>query len=296
MLNRLPIRFIVILLLSALLGCADHLFPVVTPGTARLRVKALTQVVTSQLSLSTVSAFSYDEQNRLRSLVAYQLPDSSVAPVEQTRYEYDAQGRLSQVQHAMVRRGSLTETYTFTYNQAGQLAQLVNLPSTFRVSLQYNAANLLTGFGKGIGVSGLQSTGGGSLTFTGPNLTNASETLSVFRSGGSPTAPAVYSRSTSTTYAFDDKTNPFYGAFLIPAPGVFLPFASSSPAFGPFYTFYGGIDNVFNLSQNNVVSAEMASATTTYSYSYNGTNLPIRRTTTTPAGITEILHYEYEAY
>lgn len=294
--TRLVTGFICLIMVGAFPGCADHLFQVVTPGANQLRVKLITQQLTNNASLSTVSAFSYDGQDRLSSILAYQLPDSAVASVENTVYQYDPQHKLTQVQHSVIRRGSNGEIYTLAYNAAGQLSQLANSPSTFSISPQYNAANQLTGYSKGISVGGLQSSGGGSLTFTGNNLTSGSEAFSVFRSGGSPSAPPVYSRSTSTSYTFDDKRNPFYGAFIIPAPGVFLPFAGTTSFFGPFYTLYGGIDNSFNLSQNNVLSAVNSSGTTLYRYTYNAANLPTSRTTTTPNGVTEILRLDYEVY
>lgn len=281
--------------LAGVLSCTDHRIPEVTPGAGRLRVKTITQQVTNSASVSTVSAFSYDGQGRLSLITAYQIPDSTVAPVEKTVYQYDPQNRLMQVQHSVVRRGSNSEAYFLTYNGAGQLSQLLNAPSTFSITPNYNAANQPTGYGKAIGVGGLQSSGGGSLTFTGNNLTLASETFSVSRSGGSPSAPPVYSRSISTTYTFDNKINPFYGVFIIPAPGVFLPSAGSA-SFGPFYTLYGGIDNSFNLSQNNVLSAVNASGTTTYAYTYNASNLPTSRITTTGGNVAETLRFDYEPY
>ena len=294
--TRLFTGFICLLLVGSLLGCEDHQGQGVTPGANRLRVKTITQQLTSSASVSTVSAFSYDGQGRLSLITAFQTPDSLVAPVENTVYQYNPQNRLAQVQHSIVRRGTNTETYTLAYNGAGQLSYLVNLPSTFSIAPQYNPANQPTTYSKAISVGGLQSSGGGSLTFTGNNLTFASETFLVYRTGGSPTAPPVGGNVANTTYTFDTKLNPFYGVFIIPAPGVFRPFANTPSAFGPFYTLYGGIDNPYNLSQNNVLTAVNATGTTTYGYTYNAANLPTSRTTTTAAGVTEVLRYEYESY
>ena len=294
--TRLFSGLIVLLLISELLSCTDHRIPAVTPGINRLRVKSITQQLTPVSSVSTVSAFSYDNQNRLSSILAYQVPDSASAPVENTVYQYDAQNRLTQAQHSVVRRGSNLETYTFVYNSAGQLSNFGNSPSTFSISLQYDAANRVSSYSKGISVAGLQSSGGGALTFTGNNLTASSETFSIIRSGG-PSIP-VFSRATSSTYTFDDKLNPFYGIYIIPAPGVFLPGAGVG-SFGPFYTLYGGIDNSFNLSQNNVLSvvtSGTSTATTTCAYTYNAANLPTTRLTTSGGSVTEILRFEYEPY
>lgn len=294
--TRLLIGFICLLVIGEFLGCVDHRIPTVIPGANRLRVKTITQQINNPTRVNTVSTFSYDGQGRLSLIRAYQMPDSAVAPVEHTVYQYDTQNRLTQVQHSVVRRGSNAETYTLTYNGAGQLSSLTHSPSTFGVALQYNATNQVSTYSKSISVGGLQSSGGGALTFTGNNLTFASEQFSVFRLGGSPSAPPVYGRSISTTFTFDDKINPFYGVFIIPAPGVFIPFAGSG-SLGPFYTLYGGIDNGFNLSQNNVLSVTNANGPTIlYSYTYNAANLPTSRTTTTSNAISEILSYEYEPY
>lgn len=293
--TRLYVTFISLLMIAQLLSCKDHLF-IVTPGADRLRVKTITQQVTGRVSANTVNAFSYDEQGRLSSLMAYQTPDSTVAPVENTTYQYDTQNRLIRVLHSQVQRGSSFETYTLTYNAAGQLSELANAPSTFSVSLQYNSANQVSGYSKSIGVSGLRSTGGGALSFTGNNLTSASEIFNVYRTGGSSLDPPVYSRSIRMTYTFDDKLNPFYGVFIIPAPGVFLPYAGFG-TFGPFYMLYGGIDNTLNLSQNNVLSAVNSDGTTTvYNYTYNTANLPTSRTTIINSAITEVLRFDYESY
>ncbi|KAA9357738.1 hypothetical protein F0P93_05795 [Larkinella humicola] len=245
-------------------------------------------------SLSTVSAFSYDDKGRLSLIVAYQLPDSSVAPVENTTFHYDDQNRLTQVEHSVVRRGSGSESYTLTYNGAGQLTKLENSPSTFSIVPQYNSDNKISSYWRSIDVGGLSSNGGGEFTFTGNNLTSTTDAFSVSRTGGGPLV--VYSRSINSTYTFDDQTNPFYGVFIIPAPGVFRPFANSPSAFDPYYTFYGGIDNYYNLSQNNVLTVVSSNGTTTsYNYAYNGSNLPITRTTTINGKVTEILQYEYES-
>ncbi|RYF53454.1 MAG: hypothetical protein EOO39_40765 [Cytophagaceae bacterium] len=294
--TRLYVIFVSLFMIAELLGCKDHLF-IVTPGADRLRVKTITQQVAGGASVNTVNAFSYNGQGRLSSILAYQSPDSTVAPVENTTYQYDTQNRLIRVLHSQVRRGLNSETYTLTYNTAGQLSGLGNAPSTFNLSLQYNSANQVSSYSRSIGVGGLRSTGGGLLTFAGNNLTSASENFNVYASGGSPTAPPVYGRVTNTTYTFDDKLNPFYGVFIIPAPGVFLAFPSSPGALSPFYILYGGIDNTLNLSQNNVLSAVNSSGTTTlYTYTYNAANLPVSRTTTINSATTEVLRFDYESY
>ncbi|WP_228724177.1 hypothetical protein [Spirosoma sp. KUDC1026] len=292
--RRLLTGIIGLFIATEFFGCADHQGQTIIPGINRLRVKSITQI-TGTPSVSTVSAFSYDEQGRLSSISAYRSPDSAAAAVENTVYQYDSQSRLTQVRHAVVRRGSNAETYTLVYNSANQLVQLTNSVSTFSVTPQYNSVNQVTGYGKSISVSGLSSGGNGTFTYTGNNVTTTSETFSVFRTGGSPTAPPVYTQPITTTYTYEDKVNPFYGVFIIPAPGVFHAYAGFG-IFGPYYTLYGGIDNPNNLSKNNVLSAVMASGTTTYGYTYNSANLPTSRITSTATGVSEILRYEYELY
>ena len=285
-----------LLFIAAFGACTDHRIPAVTPGSVstRLRVKTITQETPN--NPTKVSAFKYDGQNRLSLIIAYQLPDSSVAPVENSVYTYDAQNRLTQLKRDIVRRGSASETYTLSYDAAGHVS-LNHLPSTFGIGLRYTADNRVSGYGKVVNVPGIQYHGFGTFTYTGNNLTLAMETVEVIRSGGPP-IPFI-NRSPNTTYTFDDKVNPFYGVYIIPAPGVFGP-APISGSFGPYYTYYGGIDNLLNLSQNNVLSAVSvegpATATTTYIYTYNSANLPTSRTTTMGSAIVETLRFEYENY
>ncbi|GAB3511967.1 hypothetical protein GCM10027341_52140 [Spirosoma knui] len=261
----------------------------VPPGSTsqRLRVKTITQE--NPNAPTRVSAFRYDGQGRLSLIVGYQLPDSSVAPVENTVYEYDGQNRLTKAQRTLVRRGTYSESYTFEYNAAGQVSFLGHMPSTFSIRPSYSAANQVSFYNKSIGVSGLTSSGGGALTFTGNNVTFATEEFRVGRGGG-PNVP-VFVRTTNTTYTYDDKINPFYGTFIIPAPGAFAP-SPVSGSFGPYYTYYGGIDNLLNLSQNNVLS----DGTRTYTYTYNSSNLPTSRITQVSGNTVETLRFDYETY
>ncbi|GAB2553831.1 hypothetical protein [Spirosoma areae] len=283
-----------LLLIATALSCIDHRVPVVSPGIepSRLRVKTITQETPN--NPTRVSAFKYDGQNRLSLIIGFQTPDSSAAPVENTVYQYDAQNRLTQVNRRIVRRGSYSETYEYAYNGAGQVSRLNHLPSTYTIEPQYTADNRVSGYRKSLGVSGLQYSGSGTFTFPGNNLTLTNEGFSVFRSGG-PSIPFT-GGSASTTFTFDDKINPFYGVFLIPAPGVFSPLTFSGQ-FGPYYTYYGGINNFFNLSQNNVLSAVLSGgATTVYGYTYNAANLPTKRVKAVDNSVVETLYYEYETY
>ncbi|MVM35968.1 hypothetical protein GO755_38500 [Spirosoma sp. HMF4905] len=281
-----------LLLFISFFGCTDHRIPSVTPGATRLRVKTITQEGSN--GTSKVSAFKYDAQGRLSLIIGYQTPDSSTASLENTIFQYDAQNRLTQAQHSQIRPGSYTETYTFTYNGAGQVSGLRNMPSTFGVGIQYNSANQPSTYTKGINVGGLLSSGSGSFTFTGNNVTASSDLFTVTRLGEPSSAPK-YGWSANTTFTYDDKINPFYGVFIIPAPGVFLPSAGVG-SFGPFYTYYGGIDNKLNFSQNNVASATDGGVVTLYSYTYNAADLPTKRVTARGNSVVETLYFEYENY
>ncbi len=288
-----------LLFIAAFSGCTDHRVPAVTPGSVstRLRVKTITQQLPSSPNSSTVSAFSYDNLNRLSSILAYQLPDSTTAPVELTVYQYDAQNRFIQLRRNQVRRGSVTELYAYSYNSLGQVGSIAyqnNSPlifgGAFTVNLFYNATNRLTGAGKFFSTGGLSLRESDDVTFTGNNLT----LLSASTSGTGMGAP-LPSTSFTVTFAYDGNVNPFYGVYVIPASFVY------GAAYGfSFYTFYGGISNVFNLSQNNVLSATSVvgstATTTTYAYTYNSANLPTSRTTTTGGTVVETLRYEYENY
>lgn len=294
--TRLFLGLIVLLLVGELSSCIDHRIPVVTPGVNRLRVKTITQQLTGNASLSIVSAFSYDNQNRLSSILAYQLPDSTAAPVELSVYQYDAQNRLTQLNRNTVRRGINAELYVYTYNGLGQVGNIMyrnNLSTsfggTFSLSPTYNAVNRVTGAGKSYGTGGLIINEADVVTFTGNNLT-AFSANSTGTGMGAPLPP----QSLSVTFTHDSNVNPFYGVFVIPAP---LVYAAAPSGIIPFYTYYGGIVNLFNLSQNNVLSAVTSSgATTTYAYTYNASNLPVTRITTVGGSVAEVLRYDYEPH
>lgn len=123
-------------------------------------------------------------------------------------------------------------------------------------------------------------------------MTSNSETIFLSRDGE---PRPLASGTTDITYSYDDKLNPFYGVFIIPAPGEFV----DSPCGGP-NTLYGGFTNRFNFSQNNLLSAQSSNGTSTsatpYAYTYNTANLPTSRTTTTGGNVVETLRYEYEPY
>ena len=278
-----------LLFVAALSGCTDHRIPVVTPGSdpGRLRVKTITQDQPG--NTAKVSSFKYDAQGRLNLIIAYQTPDSTLAPVENSVFQYDAQNRLTQLQRTTVRRGSESELYTYTYNSFGQVAGIgyknSNPIYTWSVVPQYDASNRVVGNTKSFTVLGVLTNESSAFTFTGNNLRFATTTGQAVQRGFT-LPPETITR----TFTYDTNVNPFYGVFVIPDPFVFaLP-----PAGGiiSYYTYYGGIANMLNLSQNNLLS----DGTSTYAYTYNSTNLPTSRITTTGGQVVETLRYEYEAY
>ncbi|GAB3270642.1 hypothetical protein GCM10027347_41450 [Larkinella harenae] len=285
-----------------MLSCDDHRIPAVSPGSVidRLRIKSITQEIpdmSARVSATQkVSMFSYDAQNRLSMILTYQTPDSTQAPVEQSIYTYDAQNRLTQLRREIVRRSGTNptpvETYLYSYNIAGQVSQLDynnNLDggdNSWKVLFQYHPTNVLKSSAKSFSLYPISYREESEYTFTGRNLTQAVVTSTLSR------APASSSTGTQTiNFTHDTGLNPFYGVFVIPAP---FKVQLSNPRSGilDYYTYFGGFDNLFNLSRNNVLS----DGTNTYAYTYNSANLPTSRTTTSKGEVTEILTYDYESY
>lgn len=280
------------------LSCEDHRIPAVSPGsvTDRMRVKTVTQEVADMggrkiNSAQKISSFNYDAQGRLSMINTFQSPDSTVAPVENTVFEYDAQNRLTHARREIVRRsGSIPnpyELYTYSYNAAGQMTQL-NYTSgdanNWEIKLQYDAGNHLKSSYKVFSISGIFYSESNEYTFTGKNVTSVIRTTMLTRT--------LTTTNTGTiNFTYDTNINPFYGIFVIPAPFIGQ---LSNPQGGnlSYYTYYGGIDNLLNLSQNNLLN----DGSSTYAYTYNGSHLPTTRTTTYQGRVTETLHYEYENY
>lgn len=288
-----------------LVACSDHLNPAVTPGSAttRLRVKTLTLELPN--GLAKVSAFMYDGQGRLSGIKTYQTPDSTLGELETSVYQYDAQNRLTTLrrQAILYPRGnpfSPVEHYTFTYNDAGQVAGL-SYANGFSLTFTYNGANKLASSRRQFLFSGIDQFGGDSFTFTGNNLTTLNSTRTI------PTRGPGGSFKSDVTFTHDDRVNPFYGGYVIPAPYP-AGFVNLQSAPGTVETYFGGIENVLNLSENNVLTrvnnntvtiGSSTSSTTVrsvYQYQYNAANLPTLRTTTTDNVLTETIRFDYESY
>ncbi|MDB5239694.1 MAG: hypothetical protein JWP57_319 [Spirosoma sp.] len=304
--------YLMLFMVGGLLSCSDHpIQPLVTPGSAanRLRVKTLTLDLPN--NQAKVSSFRYDGQGRLSQILTYQTPDSAVSTIEYNNYTYDGQNRLTGLRREVVLypRGSgpnSIDQYTYIYNAAGQVSGL-NRSNSFSLTFTYNGANQLVSSSRFYGIAGLSVTGFNSFTFTGNNLTSVSDRRNIpLRSGSDPNATRV------DIYTHDDKINPFYGVYLIPAP---YPIGNAGAA-DMVRTYFGGIDNFLNLSRNNVLTQQSTITTdyffptpsstsytesSVYQYQYNVANLPIVRTKTSTTSLNntvavETLHFEYESY
>lgn len=292
-----------VLILIGLAACTDHLTLPGTPGSTvdRLRVKSLTLALPN--NQSSVSLLRYDAQNRLSSILIYQTPDSTVAPVEYSTYQYDSQNRLTQFRREIVLRptGSspnLVEQYDYRYNAAGQV-EGVSHPSGYSATFRYNGNQLVSSvenFSIPVNISYNESN---QFTFSGGNLTTTNSTTRIVLRG-----PLLETTSTLTS-TYDNKRNPFFGIYIIPAPyaqGFFNPNNAnfSQP------TYYGGFGNQLNLSMNNRLTSNVSTTSntsgtptntsTSYQYTYNTADLPITRQTTVNGAVTETLRFEYEPY
>lgn len=284
------VNWILCITASSLLSCRDHPNPDITPGLtlARLRVKTLTLQFPN--NTAKVSGFRYDQQGRLRVIHTYQFPDSTVADVENSVYQYDAQNRLVQLRREVVlfpsgSQPNPVELYTFGYNAVGLLTDLAYL-NGFSLMYGYDSANRLINSRREWGFRRYELRGTDTLTYTRNNVTRVT-TNRFFTTN---------TRSIST-YSYDTKVNPFYGFFVIPAPYPEGFVNLERTLGGTVRTYFGGVDNLLNLSQNNVLSeASTISGTVTYQYDYNSANLPTVRRAMVNGVLREVLLFEYEAY
>ncbi|WP_138993145.1 DUF4595 domain-containing protein [Larkinella sp. C7] len=293
--NRDVFRGLLCLVLTiGFFSCSDHRIPAVSPGsvTDRQRIKKIIREGPDQTAK--VSLFQYDTLGRLSSIFTFQTPDSTVSPVETTVFAYNAQNRLTEARRDISERtGSAPfqyEIYTYTLNEAGQVVELryvnnVSEDNIWLVHLQYHPDNRLKGSVKSFDPGGIRYRQTSSYVFTGNNLTAATINEYLFR------VITLYDVTRTAVFTYDSKVNPFYGLYIIPAP---FTGRLSDPHSGSlsYYTYYGGVDNLLTLSQNNMLS----DGSTTYTYTYNSSNLPTSRIRATPHESIETLHYEYETY
>lgn len=293
--THLLLCFVCLVVATEFSGCADHLNPGIPPGSVarRLRVKTITQALPGSPNTTKVSSFSYDSQGRLASILTAQAPDRTVAPVETSIYQYDAQNRLTQLRRDIVdpnnpSNPNSTETYTLSYNLINQIAELTYNGLVVRPT--YNGSNQITEVTKTLAIGGLTYGERDTFTYTGDNLTYANF------SGATDARGVRITAVVNTTYTYDTKINPFFGKYIIPAPGNVATSVSVVPIYTQ-YTYYGGFSNLLNLSPNNVISSTSDNNTRiTYAYTYNASDLPASRVTTNNNAVTETLTYEYETY
>ena len=301
--SRILIYF-TFLLIGGLSACSDHRVPAVAPGstTTRMRVKTLTLDLPD--NKTKVSAFRYDAQGRLSSILTYQTPDSTVSAVEYNNYQYDGQNRLTQLRREAFgnprTNAPAVEQYQYSYNAAGQVSSLLYSSGgalVFTVGLGYTATNLLAVSGKRFVIPGIDYRETNGFVFTGNNPTTINNSITVIARGGPP-----MTSSSTATLTYDNKVNPFYGVYVIPAP---LPSGFNNPTFGPNFivdTYFGGVDNALNLGQNNVLTqggGTSQGGTALYQYQYNAADLPTVRVRTITVGAVatvQTLRFEYESY
>ncbi|UHG90945.1 hypothetical protein [Spirosoma oryzicola] len=292
------------LLFLILDACQPADSPAVTPGPPaststpanRVRIKSLSQDMPN--NARKITAFTYDAQGRLSSLLSYESPDSTVTWIEKSSYQYDVQNRLIQHQYQQIARpnsifGPMTYRHQYSYTSTGQLSEIRYAYSNFALPGQraidlsvlnnantlaiiayprYNASGQVLELKKVIYQQGQQTafTLSYEFSYTGSNVTSTTNTNSGYQ-GSVP-----YKQTDQYSLTFDDKINPFYGLYVIPK-------------------YYGGINDYFlnlhTLSPNNVRTI----GGLTYRYEYNEANLPTVRYTYSDK-LVETLRFDYESY
>ena len=299
--NRLFVYLTGLLLAAGLTRCADHRD--LEPKPERLRVNMLTHTRSDAPGIQKRSVFSYDAQGRLSTILAYQLPDSTLVPVEHNTYQYDALNRLTRHRRQFYQRTLILpdtlpvlryEEEEFVYGPTGPPTQLLYSnnaggggPLWYTVDLGYSnetgklvtARQRMTFTNFGVGYHVYRT-----LTFTGDNISSVDTDYSLCVKSTCSTG------LTTTPYTYDDKINPFFGIQVIPDPtGRTVNVLSGNLATSDYY---GGVDNLYNLSRNNTLSE----GGTVYTYTYNSAGLPTRRSTTDRFGLTNTLTFDYETY
>ncbi len=286
--------FIAILFFLATIGIIGCGEPGTTEKVDRLRVKSLTRSTPDNSSIKNISNFKYDSDNRLISIISFQTPDSTVALVGRTKYEYDSQNRLTTVKRSLGAASS--EEYKYTYNATNQVTSLVystDNAEVYTITYKYNGNTLESSLRKYDISYSLTFRNNISYSFTGQNLASITSVVDIQR-------VLPYTSTSSSTFTFDDKLNPFFGVYVIPAP-----VSPARPVSGQFnyYTYYGGYDNLLTQSKDNLLSEVKTSGEQrNYKYSYNEAGYPTSRTTEAkypgqPTIFTEeTLLFEYESY
>ena len=290
--NYVLSMFILVLVFSFVLSCTDHLPPNPLPN--QQRIKSITQILPQADGATFISNFTYNAQNQVEFIRSSPVPASIPGKRATTHYSYDINKNISEV-HRTFNDGPAEERYVYTIGSLGQITQLNyngGGSEVYNMIFNYNGQQLQNS-SRRFTTSGISYRQDIVYHFGGQNLSSADYTTTLIRD-----IPSV---GTSTlTFAYDDKINPFFGMPVIPAPNE-----APKPSMGNFnyYTFSGGLDNLLYLNHNNVLSAKSSTlAEINYQYTYNSDGLPLTRNTirkTTPQVqplIEETLVFEYETY
>ena len=199
-----------LLLISGFSGCTNFPFPTVALGPDQQKVKVVTQELSGNTAL--VSVFKYDNTKRLRSIITYQTPDSTIAPVESSLYEYDSLNRLLRLKHDVIRRdnlGTMSQIYTYSYDQTGEPAEIKytktdGMGGLWSVGLVYGSSRQLVEDIEPSSLSDFTTQESSTFTFMGSHLTLSKKVN-------------YMSEKSDSTNAIDSNIKPFYGRFVIPA-------------------------------------------------------------------------------
>ena len=283
------LKLISLLLITTLFACDDHRFPGLSPS--RVRLKTLTE---QSGSLQLVSEFQYDQKGRL-SGIKTQKSDS--ARSEQSTYTYDNQNRLSQIQRViqiilpvLPQEPPImkTDTYTFSYSGAGQIAE-IRYVNNAAVGLLFVCKPLYDAAGQIIGnqvdsYNGYQSVQFASqFSYANSNLTTAQVT---FSSSG---------QTSGYAFTYDSNVNPFYGIIMPIATLNLDPVTIAPISVFVYPPKNDGIANLLSLSRNNILS----DGYNEYVYTYTSSGLPITRTARSPFPdhfVRGTLYFEYESF
>lgn len=293
--SLLSLSFLVFII-SVVLSCTDHFQPDPLPN--RQRIKSLTQILPGNLpgadGATFVSDFTYDSENKLEFVKSYPVPASIPGKRATTHYSYDANKSLTEV-HRIFNDGLGQEYYIYNIGSFGQITQFNydgGGDEKYRMVFNYNGQQLESS-SKRFAFSSVSFQQDIIYHFGGKNLGSSDNTTILTRN--------VSAILTSTsTYYYDDKINPFFGMPFIPAPNE-----APKPTMGNFnyYTFSGGLDNVFYLNRNNVLSnLSSPQFEINYQYTYNSDGLPLTRNTIRKNTsqvlplVEEVLIYQYETY
>jgi hypothetical protein len=271
-------------------SCTDHQ----EPGPDKLRVKSLTRILPDAPDVSIISILQYDLQGRLGSIETHQTPGGPGSPTETSTFQYDGDGKLSQMDRTLSGGGSERYVYTNDGWKVTKIKYTGGLNDFYDFVLNYDVTgSLLLSTKRSFSFTGVKFDQVNDLTFSNGNVSSVMSTSTLARN-------ITTTSIVTTDFGYDDHTNPFYGVFLIPAP-----VRIATPSTGSFnhYTYYGGVDNLLHLSKNNPVSANIKGASQTlFNYTYNASGLPTSRQTLVkftleqPAVLQETLLYEYETY